>query len=559
MPTYTYTGYRNPYVQSISDLIQEPGRIEANKAVAVANAQAQAQQAQGQIWGQAASQIGQQVAQTAQMQLDPRRQLEAAQLAEMKRVQAGRQVLAQAIKANTDQQGATNHERVAQLVSSAGFPDQAESWLKMSSNNAESLAKLRDITQKYRNEQTAAIGDLAFHANSAEDFNSALGLAAANGIIDEQTAHQAAAQADAVGADAWKNAKARLQQFSPAWKKQQEELSKPQKLGEGEQVVVPATGQVVAKGAPKPVVVPEGATVIDPASGAILGAGGPKALDEFQTFKQSYPKTLGKTDWNSLSPKEQRDALGVYAESKADPAIRAAALAQKNLATALAQLQLSQMPTAEQAASVADDVVHHRLGPEQLATLFSTRGKEGMQFKLAVATEAKKLDPTFNWEQASAEYQLSKSPNFQNTVRYIDTVVESIPRLNETAKKLANGQFKSINDLANAAKGQFNDTDLKAFKTDAVLVGDEIAKILQGGGTGNGVSDGKLKQAQELMSTSDSVPAIAAAIKEVQFLIANRRASLTRGTYLEGTAPKGSGETPPATSGFSNIKRTPVK
>jgi hypothetical protein len=90
---------------------------------------------------------------------------------------------------------------------------------------------------------------------------------------------------------------------------------------------------------------------------------------------------------------------------------------------------------------------------------------------------------------------------------------------------------------------------------DALLVGDEIAKILQGGGTGSGVSDAKLKQASDLISTSDSVPAVAAAIKEVQFLIGNRRQSLTRGTYME--RPSTPAATPAA--GDFSIKRTPVR
>ena len=150
-----------------------------------------------------------------------------------------------------------------------------------------------------------------------------------------------------------------------------------------------------------------------------------------------------------------------------------------------------------------------------------------------VGTEALKLDPNFDWEEAQSTFDLSKSTGFQNTVRYMDAVTESIPRLMQNATKLANGKFKTWNAILNAGKEQFSSTDLKAFKTDAVLVGDEVAKILQGGGTGSGTSDAKLKQAQDLINTSDSVPAIASAMTEVQALIANRRRSLVRGTYYE--------------------------
>lgn len=244
-----------------------------------------------------------------------------------------------------------------------------------------------------------------------------------------------------------------------------------------------------------------------------------------------------------------------YAQSKADPAMRDAALAQKNVALLLAQAQLSQMPTKDQAVSVADDLVNHRISPDQLTSLFSTRGKEGLAFKLAVTSEAKKMDPSFNFEEAQGNYNLSKSTGFQNTVRYMDSALESIPQLEKNAANLGNGQFRTLNQLANAAKNQFNSTDLKRFKTDALLVGDEIAKILSGGGTGSATSDAKLKQATDIIGQSDSVPAIAAAMDEVKTLMGNRRRALTRGTYMEGSSavkPESSA-TPIKVGGFTVV------
>jgi hypothetical protein len=232
-------------------------------------------------------------------------------------------------------------------------------------------------------------------------------------------------------------------------------------------------------------------------------------------------------------------SLAAYAVAKADPAMREAALAQKALAAAQVQMNLNMQPTKEQAAAVADDLVNHRLSPSQVVSLFSTRGKEGLAFKLAVSAEAKKQQPDFNFEEAQATYDLSKSTGFQNTVRAIDSTTESIPRLLTNVNKLGRGNFRSFNELANAAGSQFNSTDLKRVKTDALLVGDEVARVLAGGGTGSATSDAKLKQATDLINTSDSVPAIGAAMDEIQALMGARRRALTRGTYLEGlSAPK---------------------
>jgi hypothetical protein len=69
-----------------------------------------------------------------------------------------------------------------------------------------------------------------------------------------------------------------------------------------------------------------------------------------------------------------------------------------------------------------------------------------------------------------------------------------------------------------------------------LIVGDEVAKILQGGGTGSATSDAKLRQAGDILSAADSPKSIAAALKEISTLIGYRRTALTRGTYMESKA-----------------------
>jgi hypothetical protein len=189
------------------------------------------------------------------------------------------------------------------------------------------------------------------------------------------------------------------------------------------------------------------------------------------------------------------------------------------------------------------DLVNHRVSPSQLKASLGGRGMQKSAQWNRIKAAAYKMDPDFNEEQADADYAYSKTPGFQSTVRYMDSVQESMPQLQAAADGLANGNVRSINALLNAGKNQFNNIDLKKFQADRALVGDEIAKILQGGGTGGGTSDAKLKQAQDLLSGSDSPQAIAATLKEVQSLIGYRRDSLTRGTYLEAKLPQGNGKT----------------
>lgn len=232
--------------------------------------------------------------------------------------------------------------------------------------------------------------------------------------------------------------------------------------------------------------------------------------------------------------KEMGTLIEKARETPKDPAMEALAKQSAELTNALKQMQLGQQPTREDAIPIAQDLIKHNMAPSQLQ-LFGGFGSSGQSFKRMVLLEAKKLDPNFNFEEAESTYQLVKSPGFQNTIRYMDSVVESMPRVQASANQLANGNVRSLNALRVAGQNQFNNVDVKKFQTDVLFVSDEIAKILQGGGSGSGTSDAKLRQAQEILSTSDSPRAIAAALAEAAAMMGNRRSALTRGTYLEKT------------------------
>lgn len=61
-PPFSYSGYSNPYVQSMTALLQRPGDIEAQRAMTVAQAQGNAAQQSGQAYGNAIQGAGQAIA-----------------------------------------------------------------------------------------------------------------------------------------------------------------------------------------------------------------------------------------------------------------------------------------------------------------------------------------------------------------------------------------------------------------------------------------------------------------------------------------------------------------
>jgi hypothetical protein len=204
------------------------------------------------------------------------------------------------------------------------------------------------------------------------------------------------------------------------------------------------------------------------------------------------------------------------------------------------------------APATADDIINHRISPSQVQAQAGF-GKMKAARTDHITAEIRKTDPSFNWEDAEASYQLTKSPAFQQTIRYIDNTIESLPRLQAAADKLNNGTFKSLNALKNMGAQQLNGVDIRVFDTDRQLVGDEIAKILQGGGTGSGTSDKKLEQGQNIIKTSDDPKLVAATLKEVSSLIGIRRNSLTRGTPYEKGGVGGTGI--PAPSNAAGYKK----
>lgn len=528
---------------TVAELLSEIGRAKASGILGAGQAWGNALQQLGQIPGQTIGQIRQGTEQAQQAKLRDL-QTQEAQLGinEASRNVDARTALGQIVTStpHVDEDGVSLYDisAISKKLEDVGFGDHV----------GDVATSLKGINDAFRTERTAKLALVQRGAQSLLQANSDPDLTLH--FIDTLEKNGSYAKAD-------------LDQFRAIIRKDPAKtpailryFAGPEKLGTaapGSTIYGETSGATVATVPDKPEKPTEASLAYDLTStDAAVRARASAAMDALKGAKPGTPEdwvsrsrrlAVTKNGGQPLTDEQlmQVDgaALKEFKETNADPELRAAALAQKNLALAMAQMQQSQQPTPEQAADVAKDIVAHRLAPEQLTSMFGGFGPSGQAFKRMVYTEAKKLDPEFNFEQASAEYVLAKSPAFQNTVRYMDAVIESIPRLEETAKRIGNGRFRTLNDLVNATRQQFNSADIKAFKTDALLVGDEVAKILQGGGTGAGTSDAKLKQASEIISTSDDVPAIAAAVNEIKFLIGNRRKALTRGTYMENAAPPG--------------------
>lgn len=267
MPTFQWQPYENRSIGAMLQLMQAPAEARARALRAGGEAQARAAEVGGQATAQAAGTIGGiiagiprdiQAAKDAEQMRDVRAQqlenaktegsVQNAQLVGLQRQQAGQQVLAKAIKQFSDPEAGTlDHKAIASAVSQAGFSDTANAWLKGVTENEENLTKLASSSRALREQQLSTIGDLAYSAQTPDEFTANVALAAAYGLIPEEQAHQLAEQA---AGDNWKATRQQYLSYSPRFKTQQAELSKPVKMAPGETLTVPATGEVVATGGP---------------------------------------------------------------------------------------------------------------------------------------------------------------------------------------------------------------------------------------------------------------------------------------------------------------------
>lgn len=182
MPPFEYRPYRNPYVNSISDLMERQGQIPAQAAQQIGNAQAQAALQSGQAWAGAANQIGQGISGAIQQAIDPRRKIEAmqaqalqGQLADTNALRrghsavdammAGDQLSAGAAgprqESYLDSSGLFDVPKLTQALASGGLGHMAPELLKGAEQINDSILKHQDLEQKAAQQHALMVGDMA--------------------------------------------------------------------------------------------------------------------------------------------------------------------------------------------------------------------------------------------------------------------------------------------------------------------------------------------------------------------------------------------------------------
>jgi hypothetical protein len=212
--------------------------------------------------------------------------------------------------------------------------------------------------------------------------------------------------------------------------------------------------------------------------------------------------------------------------------------------------------------NLADSLFNAVEGNED-PTQFSKRSKT-YNGDLARANEYSFARYSKAWDpaQATIDYKFAQNIGTQNTLKYLNSLTGehneggNLGRLIATSNSITRTDFPKLNDAAAWARLETGDPAIARYHTDVTEVADQVAKILQGGGSGGGTSDAKLKQAQELFQTGFSKDQMKGVADELLGLLANRKTEfIGNNRYLQKQFPQSSQSNQSQQSGDSKQQK----
>jgi hypothetical protein len=176
--------------------------------------------------------------------------------------------------------------------------------------------------------------------------------------------------------------------------------------------------------------------------------------------------------------------------------------------------------------SNAAQLVHGSMDPANL----SKRSKT-YDATLAAANDIsmRETGKPFDTAKATADYKFASNPQTKNTLNYLNSLTGrdnnggNLGTVIQLSTALHQGKFPALNDADQWAKLSSGNPQVAAYRAALVETSDQIAKILQGGGTGNGTSDKKLEQAQDLLDRGFNTQQMAAVANTMRDLLGNRK------------------------------------
>jgi hypothetical protein len=182
--------------------------------------------------------------------------------------------------------------------------------------------------------------------------------------------------------------------------------------------------------------------------------------------------------------------------------------------------------TSEEVSGQAIDLVEGDMDPSNL-----NRRSKSYNDILSAARKysVQKYGKPFDVAKATSDYKFATNVQTQNTLKFLNSLTGpdnksgNLQALIDASNNIDRTDFPPLNNADAWLKITTGDPQMAAYKTAVLEVADQAAKILQGGGSGAGTSDAKLRQAQELFDVKFTKKQTQAISETLRTLLGNRK------------------------------------
>lgn len=186
---------------------------------------------------------------------------------------------------------------------------------------------------------------------------------------------------------------------------------------------------------------------------------------------------------------------------------------------------------------LAQQLVNGQLAPSELSKRTTGSSSYSDILNAANAYSEATTGKPFNIANADRDYKFANNAQTQNTLNYLKGLVGTsdgkgnlsggnLDSLVTQSNGIARTSFPALNDAAAWARLSSGDPAIASYYATVTEVADQVAKVLQGGGTGSGTSDAKLAQASALFQSGFSKAQISGIATTLKGLLQNRATAI---------------------------------
>jgi hypothetical protein len=495
MGPFQFETYHNPYVQSITQLMQAPAQAQAQAATTIGQAQAQAALQSGQAWSGALNNVGQNVAQLPLIIAKTQQEKTVNQLAEL--------------KLKEQQSAIADHDTFKKILKDTpqiqesgmdlwDLPTLGQKSVAAGIDPSQYLAEYGKVNDAFRSEAAARQATVQTAAQAlakAPDPDLAVNfieMAKRNRTIDDATASRLTGLIDA--ADTPEAKAAIVQKIAVTYAGQQKPLmlAGAARPGAAPQTAVdPLTHEVIARGAEATPVPGQGEYTINGQrfgpDGNPIGAPVPPqaapGLAETERHNKEMERISSMTAGRQAAAERETERHNKVTESALNPM------------GALFGGAGQTSPTSEPP-NVTGDEFLKSLRPDignQVKALAEGRMAFPSSFALKtpywqqMLQAVSQYDPSFdaiNYNTRASTRKAFSSGKQSQDVNALNTVISHISKLSDAAEALNNTDYPALNSVLNTLSKAVGKPTVTNFETIQKAVADEVTRVWrQSGGS----------------------------------------------------------------------------